>query len=178
MYSVEKTESVSDYVVSSYTPTIGALLNATPRVPESFKMLVAIQRDQPQVPGYTALEYTAHELEKIEDRVPADWLVRLGIPGAPASVETVLSQLPTASIAHFACHGEQNALNPLDSALILEDGQLKVSEIMQHPLHEALLAVLSACQTAMGDENLPDEVIHLRATLLFAGFRGVVATMW
>jgi CHAT domain-containing protein len=178
LYGVEKTESVSDYIVSSYTPTIGALLNATPHVPESCKMLVVIQPDQPQVPGYTALEYTAHELTKIEDHVPTDWLVRLGIPEAPASVETVLSHLPTVSIAHFACHGEQNALNPLDSALILHDGRLKVSQIIQQPLPNASLAVLSACQTAMGDAKLPDEVIHLGATLLFAGFRGVIATMW
>ena len=56
--------------------------------------------------------------------------------------------------------------------------RLKVFQIMQQPLRDASLAVLSACQTAMGDENLPDEVIHLGATLLFAGFRGVVATMW
>ena len=30
----------------------------------------------------------------------------------------------------------------------------------------------------MGDENLPDEVIHLGSALLFAGFREVIATMW
>jgi CHAT domain-containing protein len=178
LYGTEKTESVADYVVSSYTPTISALLNTTPRVPKSFKILVVIQCDKPQVPGYTALEYTTHELKKIEDHVPTDWLIRLGIPGAPASVEEVLSHLPTASIAHFACHGEQNALSPLDSALILQDGRLKVSQIIQQPLHNASLAVLSACMTAMGDENLPDEVIHLAATLLFAGFPAVVATMW
>jgi CHAT domain-containing protein len=178
LYGAEKTENVSDYVVSSYTPTISALLNTRPCVPASFKILVAIQHDQPQVPGYAALQYTAQELKKIEDHVPINWLVKLGIPGAPASVKTVLSHLPTASIAHFACHGEQNVLSPLDSALILQDGRLKVSQIMQQPLHNALLAVLSACQTAMGDESLPDEVIHLAATLLFAGFRGVVATMW
>jgi CHAT domain-containing protein len=178
LYSVEKTECISDYVVSSYTPTIGALLNTTPCVPKSFKILVVIQADQPEVPGYSTLEYTAHELKKIEDHLPADWLVRLGIPGEPATVQVVLSHLPTASIVHFACHSEQNALDPLDSALILHDGRLKVSQIMQQPLRNASLAVLSACQTAMGDGNLPDEVIHLGATLLFAGFHGVVATMW
>jgi len=42
----------------------------------------------------------------------------------------------------------------------------------------ASLAFLSACQTAMGDENLPDKAFHLAAALLFAGFRGTVATMW
>ncbi|KAJ7123558.1 hypothetical protein C8R44DRAFT_784007, partial [Mycena epipterygia] len=40
------------------------------------------------------------------------------------------------------------------------------------------LAFLSACETAKGDDTVPDEAMHLAATLLFAGFRGVVATMW
>ncbi|KAJ7603472.1 hypothetical protein DFH06DRAFT_1022192 [Mycena polygramma] len=42
------------------------------------------------------------------------------------------------------------------------------------------LAFLSACETAKGDETVPDEAMHrdLAATLLFAGFHGVVATMW
>ena len=86
--------------------------------------------------------------------------------------------LPTASIAHFACHGHQNTQNPLESGLLLQDGQLKVSQIMQQSIPNASLAFLSACETAMGDENLPDEMIHLGATLLFSGFRGVIATMW
>ena len=68
--------------------------------------------------------------------------------------------------------------NPLDSALLLQDGQLKVSQMMQESMTNASLAFLSACETAMGDENLPDEAIHLGSTLLFVGFRGVIATMW
>ncbi|THH06241.1 hypothetical protein EW146_g9676 [Bondarzewia mesenterica] len=35
----------------------------------------------------------------------------------------------------------------------------------------------SACKATMGDKNVPDEVMHLAATLLFAGFRGVPPTM-
>jgi CHAT domain-containing protein len=40
------------------------------------------------------------------------------------------------------------------------------------------LAFLSACETAKVHKNVPDEAMHLAATLLFAGFRGVIATMW
>jgi CHAT domain-containing protein len=61
---------------------------------------------------------------------------------------------------------------------MLHDGPLKVSQIMQQPTPNARLAFLGACQTATGDKTLPDEAIHLASTLLFAGFRGVVATMW
>ncbi|KIM87777.1 hypothetical protein PILCRDRAFT_3527 [Piloderma croceum F 1598] len=163
--------TISDYIVSSYAPTItAALRTATPLSTASFKMLVVIQPE--------TLPYTTKELQKIEAHVPSEFLVRFGTPGAPASVAEAVSHLPPASIAHFAYHGHQDVKNPLDSALILEDGELKVSRIMQQPMPNASLAFLCACETAMGDKYLPDEAMHLGATLLFAGFRGVVATMW
>jgi hypothetical protein len=37
---------------------------------------------------------------------------------------------------------------------------------------------LSACHTAVGDEETPDEVIHLAAGLQFSGFKSVVGTLW
>jgi hypothetical protein len=166
------TESVSDYVVSSYVPTIGALLRGlTPATTTNLFQMVAVI--QPQT-----LPYANQELRNIAARVPNDCLVKLGIPEAPATVNEVVSHLSAASIAHFACHGEQNKRNPLDSSLVLEDGRLKVSQIMQQSTPNASLAFLCACETAMGHEDLPDEAMHLGATLLFAGFRGAVATMW
>jgi CHAT domain-containing protein len=135
-----------------------------------FKMTVVIQPK--------TLPYTLDELSRIEKNVPSDLLVRLGIPELPATVDDVLSHLSTTSIVHFACHGKQDPKLPLESALILEDGPLKVSHIMEQAMPNASLAFLCACQTAMGDENLPDEAIHLAAALLFIGFHGTVATMW
>jgi CHAT domain-containing protein len=166
-----KEESISEYAVSSYTPTISALLGSSPLPINSFKMMAVIQ---PDTPGQRLLPNTLNELRNIEAHVPSEDLIRL----VRGSVEEVVSHLPKASIAHFACHGQQNTQNPFDSALLLQDGQLKISQIMQQSMPNATLAFLSACETAMGHENLPDESIHLGAALLFAGFRGVVATMW
>src|ERR1700675_2119693 len=44
LYNTEMTETVSDYVVSSYVPTLSALITATPPSPQpnSFKMMVVI----------------------------------------------------------------------------------------------------------------------------------------
>jgi CHAT domain-containing protein len=134
-------------------------------------MMVAIQ---PDTPGQGSLPCTIDELRTIEDLVRGEYLVKLKCK----SVKEVLLHLSTTSIAHFACHGFQNTQSPLDSALFFQDGQLKVSQIMQQSIPNGSLAFLSACGTAIGDENLPDEVMHLGATLLFAGFHGVVATMW
>ncbi|KAF8580721.1 hypothetical protein K439DRAFT_284242 [Ramaria rubella] len=163
-------ECVGDYVISSYTPTLSALLTPLPEPTETFKMLVAVDE--------VRLEHTVAELHKINNHVPSGCLVGLGIPGAPANVEDVLSHLQTASIVHFACHGIQDTENPLESALLLKDRRLKLSQIMELSMPKASLVFLSACQTARGDETLPDESMHLAAAMLFAGFRGAVATLW
>jgi CHAT domain len=173
IFMTERTKDISDYGVSSYTPTISSLLSNIPNPTSNdpFKMMVVIQSS---TPGEKPLPCTLDELQKIEAHVPVENLVKL----VPGFVKDVLSNLQTASIAHFACHGQQYPRKPLESALLLQDGPLKVSQIMERSIPNASLAFLSACETAMGDESLPDEVIHLGATLLFAGFRGVVATMW
>jgi CHAT domain-containing protein len=41
-----------------------------------------------------------------------------------------------------------------------------------------MFAFLSACETAKGDRSQPDQAVHLAASLLFCGFRSVIATMW
>ncbi|KAG1826876.1 uncharacterized protein BJ212DRAFT_1294304 [Suillus subaureus] len=42
----------------------------------------------------------------------------------------------------------------------------------------AEFAFLLACHTAVGDEETPDEVIHLAAGLQFLGFKSVIGTLW
>lgn len=173
-------------MVSSYTPTVTALLDSAAQNPTSFKMTAVIQPDAPKFSqNYAALPGSRVELQKIAARVPAKWLTALG-DTTSATVATALLHLRKASIVHFASHGNQDIKHPLDSALILSDGPLKVSDIMRKSEDDTTeeirksmsLAFLSACETAKGDENTPDEAIHLAATLMFAGFRGVVATMW
>ncbi|KAJ7702692.1 CHAT domain-containing protein [Mycena rosella] len=180
IYAEDGTNCVADYVVSSYTPTITALLDPPSNAAPSFKMTAVVQTsytDHPALPG------AQRELKMIMDRVPNEWLTTLD---DPVTVQNALGHLLESSIVHFACHGAQELKQPLDSGLILSDGRLRVSEIMRRPegddnlnvKHSMSLAFLSACETAKGDRTMPDEAMHLAATLLFAGFRGVVATMW
>ena len=49
---------------------------------------------------------------------------------------------------------------------------------MRYDLQNAQFTYLSACHTTVGDEESPDEVIHLAAAMQFAGFRSVIGTMW
>ena len=118
------------------------------------------------------------ELEKIQRHIPSDALAVFGVPESVANVETVASCLSEASIVHFACHGMQDRLKPLNSGLKLEDGLLQITRIMKEKSLDGSLAFLCACETAMGDEKLPDEAMSLGASLLFSGFQSVIATMW
>jgi CHAT domain-containing protein len=81
-------------------------------------------------------------------------------------------------ILHLACHGIQDSQDALQSGFLLGDARMTVSRIMDLNLDHAFLAFLSACETAKGDSEQPNQTIHLAAAMLFAGFSSVVATMW
>ncbi|KAF8809291.1 TPR-like protein [Phlegmacium glaucopus] len=168
-YDIEvSSECASDYFISSYIPTIGLLLtpdSAPGPSTENFKMMVVMPS-------------TETELESIIRHVSSDALIKFGVLDVPAKVEAVASCLPNSSIIHFACHGKQDRFKPLDSGVELDDGLLRVSRIMKEKISNGSLAFLCSCDTAMGDENIPDEAMSLGASLLFSGFRRVIATMW
>ncbi|KAJ7856345.1 CHAT domain-containing protein [Mycena leptocephala] len=181
-------EWVGDYVISSYTPAIATLIQAPFTQFTAINPISATVIIQPDTPGCSPLPQTVFELKRIKEAIPTHWLTTFGTFESPASAETVLPHLQTSSIIHFACHGTHDTKAPLESALMIGNDKITVAQIMKqsgvaagsHSGGEKRmgLAFLSACETAMGDEKLPDESIHLAATLLFAGFRSVVATMW
>jgi CHAT domain-containing protein len=179
IYATDGTDCVSDYVISSNTPTLTALLDPPAHNAAFFQMTAVIE---PNAPNCHSLPGTEMELEKIKSRVPSQWLTSL----ESTTRDTVMQHLHNSSVIHFACHGTQDFRNPLNSGLILSDGCLDITQIMHIPVnehthmmkHRMKLAFLSACETAKGDTKTPDEAMHLAASLLFAGFGGVVATMW
>jgi CHAT domain-containing protein len=172
IYSGHNQVSCSDYFVASYTPSVSALLNAQKalkpvRRSDAQTLLVAVNNpfEGP------ALSMTLDEADRVRQLVPSN------VTAASSCVD-VLEHLRSASIVHFACHGSQDPTNPLQSGFFLEDELLTVSKLMELKLPHAFLAVLSACQTAKGDATQPDQAIHLAGTMLFAGFKSIVATMW
>ena len=86
------------------------------------------------------------------------------------TVEEVLCLMKEADRDHFACHGTQDAESPTE----------KLSDMIALSRPRGGLAFLSACETAMGDESLSDEAVHIAAGMLFAGHAsgGVVGTTW
>jgi CHAT domain-containing protein len=130
----------------------------------------------PDASGLPSLPYALEEVNYIRRAVPAGHVSVLS--DSYASTSGVLEQLPAATVLHLACHGHQSQDDPLASGFSMYDGRLKLEQLMQLQLPHARLAYLSACETASTDEYQPDEAINLAATMLFAGFKSVIATMW
>ena len=122
------------------------------------------------------LPSTEHEVESLH-RLAIN-LPTVSLKNHEATKERVLEELARCNWAHLACHGKQVGGKPMSSGLLLDDGKLELSEIIKTRLPNAEFAFLSACETAVGDKGVPEESAHLAAGMLFAGFRGVVATMW
>jgi len=120
------------------------------------------------------------EVETIERLLPAGSFDTLY--EEQATLENVWKILPHATIAHFACHGNFEISDPLDSALLLSDADLTLRDLLNtQPAHLARLQMvtLSACRTAFTDfQHLPDEVVGLQAGFLQAGIPSVIGTLW
>ena len=94
-------------------------------------------------------------------------------PKRGATVAGVLDGIHDASIIHLACHGRQDPSQSLESGSIMDDGVLSMARLMSLNLPNAFMAFLSACETAKGDDQQPDQAIHLSAAIMFAGFQSV-----
>ncbi|EUC59512.1 aromatic di-alanine and TPR containing protein, partial [Rhizoctonia solani AG-3 Rhs1AP] len=95
-----------------------------------------------------------------------------------ATTTAVLDAMEQHDWVHLACHAHQNVNDATKSGFFLHNGTLDLSAINQKSFKNKGLAFLSACETATGDEKLPDEAIHLASGMLMAGYPSVIATMW
>ncbi|CAE7197259.1 unnamed protein product [Rhizoctonia solani] len=166
---------VFEYVISSYTPTLSALLAHTPSLLNPSSRVLAI--GQAATPGCNPLPGTIQELALLKTHVQnAGEYMQL--TGHQATTTAVLDAMERHDWVHLACHAHQNIKDPAKSGFYLHDGTLDLSAINQRSFKNKGLAFLSACQTATGDDELPDEAIHLASGMLMAGYPSVIATMW
>jgi CHAT domain-containing protein len=177
-------QSCPDYVVSSYTPTLEALLTSRRDIPaikrnETNGLLVV----EPLSPGMPKLSGLGMEAKIFQESFPPNSVRIIGDPQRQpnekgAMVLDVLEELQKASLVHLACHGHQNVKEPLESGFYLSDGTLTVRQLMRLNMPRAFFAFLSACETAKGDQAQADQNLHLAATMLFVGYRSILGTMW
>jgi CHAT domain-containing protein len=167
-------------VVSSYTPSLTTLLRAqrdiVPLTREDIAMMLLAEKKAQEplalIPGVE---------QEIRDITAIATSYHVSIVSHLASSTTVVSALEgtkAANIMHLACHGIQDPKDATKSGFCLGNGRLSILELMQLDIKHGFLAFLSACETATGSKDQPDQAMHLAAAMLFVGFKSVVATMW
>jgi CHAT domain-containing protein/predicted negative regulator of RcsB-dependent stress response len=80
-------------------------------------------------------------------------------------------------ILHFATHGYFDSRDPVSSGIQLKNETLTAREIFNQRLN-AKLVTLSACQTGVNERKPGDELIGLTRSLLYAGARSVIVSLW
>jgi hypothetical protein len=165
---------LADLAVSSYTPTITALIDARPP-PASERNAVEVAHQSPRAADRSFLWVSGLGV----DRGPTG---PLG-PGSGTPVEVVTSlqgvidALPHSSAVHFDCHADQDLDDPANGRIILPDGVLRLFELADlSPGGD--FAALAACKTALGGKDLLDESITLAAALHYSGYRHVIGSLW
>ncbi|MBV9764554.1 MAG: CHAT domain-containing protein [Acidobacteriaceae bacterium] len=169
------TETVMDRVVSSYTPTIRALVQARELSPVASRhpdpLVVAV----PDAPGLPYLSDAASEAKLIAER----YKKAVVLDGDEACPKRVLRSLREHHLVHFACHGASDILNPSAAHLCVGGGaKISVLDIARSSAPSGEFVYLSACQTVQASITLADEAIHLAAAFQVIGYRHVLATMW
>jgi CHAT domain-containing protein/tetratricopeptide (TPR) repeat protein len=173
----ENSHNLSQFYISSYTPTLAALIRARRQVSRDVpnQHFVAIGQANPAQGG--VLRTVAEELAIVAQRV-APVLSFTSLAEGNATIQGALDALGQNQWLHLACHGVPNRKQPFESSFAMKDGPLTVKDIMRSRGQNPEFAFLSACHTTVGDESSPDEAIHLAAAMQFSGFRSVIGTMW
>ena len=132
---------------------------------------------QAQAPGQSKLVSVNTELSNISQCIASAASLTC-VQDQDATIANVAEELKATEFVYLACHGIVDQKQPFESRFALGDGLFKVENIIQYDLQNAQFAYLSACHTTTGDEESPDEVIHLAAAMHFTGFQSVIGTMW
>ena len=172
-------QNLPDLYISSYTPTLTALIRARRRDPSKSateqKRFLAIGRAK--AAGARELLSAGMELDTIRQSV--DGLATFAcVYGKESCISRVVEGIGKNEWVHLACRGLADRKQPFESTFALHDGHFTIQRIIGCDLKNAEFAYLSACQTDVGDEESLDEVIHLASAMQFAGFRSVIGTMW
>jgi CHAT domain-containing protein len=165
--------STLDLVISSYTSSLHAMPHRH-RAEEPGRGLIVVA--VPDTHGLPALPGAQAEVTALVRDFPSQ--ITETLVGPAADRAAVLRALTAGGSVHFACHGSQDVDAPANGAIHVADGPVTITDIAALRLRQAEFAYLSACQTATGGAELPDEAIHLAAALQLAGFRRVVGTLW
>ena len=184
-------KNLMDLYVSSYAPSLSALVRARDRhraqkearaAAGAANVLSFAAVGQAQPSGDTQLgelPEVEHEIRRIRDETGMPTEVEFEtITGHAATIEGAVQAFRDHRWVHVTCHGAQYAEKPFDSWFAMGDGKLTLMRIIQERYTNSEFAFLSIQSKLVEDASTPDEVLHLVAGMQFAGFNGVIGTLW
>ncbi|KAI0864731.1 CHAT domain-containing protein [Xylaria cubensis] len=183
-HSSRYSEAVIDRVISSYSPSVRALLYAQ-RQNSGYGHVLgeACLAAMTITPGCSPLSTAGEEVALVEKHLMALKIKKTYHLHNPRKLDLV-DRLKSCDVFHFAGHGVSNPMDPSKSCLLLTDWKenpLTVESIIHSDLNGngPFLAYLSACSTgANSSEKLYDESVNLMTACQLAGFRHVVGSLW
>jgi CHAT domain-containing protein len=177
-------ENTLSRAVSSYAPTIKALLFAREREvsamrdsdPEALKLLIVTM---PTTPGEKNLPGVTLEKAHIQNAAEGNfWVQSLTQP----SVAKVLQTMKKADVVHFACHGVSDWIDPSKSHLLLQKDSkldpLLIQDLLESEEARARIVYLSACSTAVDNSEVTDEAMHFASCFQAVGIPHVIGSLW
>jgi CHAT domain-containing protein len=158
----------------TYAPNARSLtVVATSLAPAAADSILTVSNPQPT--AQIALPFSSYESKAISNLFGSRTVIR----GRRASRARVARALQSVETVHVACHALADPHDPLRSGVVLAgDEMLTVADLLQARLERTRLVVMSACDTAVPGEQLPDEVMSIATAFLQAGADGVVASLW
>lgn len=155
-----------------------------PRMPEKAALRAASQNWMTNLGRLQRLEWSGEEAAAIAEIADPEY--RLVLTGPAATREAVLkADLRPYRFVHFATHSFIDTQYPSLSGLVLSrgsgggptDGLLQLDQIFELSMN-AEVAVLSACETALGREIRGEGLIGLTQGFILAGAHQVIASLW
>ncbi|MCK5705341.1 MAG: CHAT domain-containing protein, partial [Cyclobacteriaceae bacterium] len=126
------------------------------------------------------IRYSAEELNSIKSRIKGKFH-----EDADATEELFKNQAAQYSLIHLALHGQADITDIYNSKLIFkdggskdEDGQLYAYELYNMDLSNTEMAVLSACETGIGQQMEGEGIFSIARGFAYAGCPSIFMSLW
>lgn len=165
------TRYFSDQYISSYTPTLSALIaSRRPSTQTSSRPTLLVAQPSQSPPGAWADTLVIRGLD----------LQTTNLTPGNMTPTTAVESLRHHRFAHVAYHGTLKSAKPFDAAMLLHNRErLTLLDIVRSRLPAGEFAFLPGSHTAeLTDGSIPDEVLHISTAVQYSGFRSVIGTMW
>ncbi|MEM9212833.1 MAG: CHAT domain-containing protein [Cyanobacteria bacterium P01_F01_bin.150] len=178
-------ETTRTYLIEEYALAITPGLNLIE--PQPLKQisldtlafgLSQLRKDFPIHEGFLSLPYVENELDEIQNYVSIESFLNQAFTVSTLEEQTQASSFP---ILHLATHGQFSS-DPSETFILTWDKRVGVNQLSnilrqrdQRTLKPIELLILSACQTATGDNRA---ALGLAGVAVQSGARSTIATLW